>query len=95
MEIKGVICLIVASSIQVIDDKIRFNSIVILTLGSIELISYENEGYLPSIINETTQYIFKYCNRIGILYPWLHMYSILFQYAQIYTNNNDNTKPLL
>ena len=44
IEIKGVIFLIAASSIQVIDGKIRFNSIAILTLGSIELISYESKG---------------------------------------------------
>ena len=44
IEIKGVICLISAFSIQVVDDEIRFNSIATLTLGSIELILYESEG---------------------------------------------------
>ena len=39
IEIKDVICLIVAPSIQVIDGKIRFNSIAILRLRLIELIS--------------------------------------------------------
>jgi len=36
IEIKGVICLIADSSIQVVDDKIYFNSIAMLILGSLQ-----------------------------------------------------------
>ena len=43
IEIKELIFLIAASSIHVIVDKIWFNSIAILILGSIELVSYESE----------------------------------------------------
>ena len=39
IDINGVISLIVASSIQVIDDKISIDFIAILTLESVELIS--------------------------------------------------------
>ena len=44
IDTNGVIFLIAASSIQDIDEKICFNSIAILTLRSVTLIWYENDG---------------------------------------------------